>query len=170
MIEWRVRNVQLAKSYRSKTEIPFVPSSEAIKIINRKMKIYRNAAKDIRDGRRQEEDQTALLKDICAQAFRIALLFRGTKTEYVWSQKGAMAVDESEVEVLGTNGYPSLNCPESKIVFGAVIKGVGSSGRISEESYCLRKREIILGPFDSPRNAAATTTIASNRRVPLHSR
>ena len=93
------------------------------------------------DSKRQQGEIKAALTDICDQAVRIALLFRGTKVEYQWMQKDGREFGEADIEVIGYGSF--IGARKYRTVFGAVVKGGGVSGRLDEESHILRKAEVL---------------------------
>ncbi|KAI9661678.1 MAG: hypothetical protein M1821_008916 [Bathelium mastoideum] len=133
LVEWRIRSVQLAKFYHNhdQADSRSTLSAEAVEALFDVLKPFMCNTTDANEARRLEQEQGVVLGDICAQAFQIALLFRATKTQYVWSQTGAQDANMAQLEILGTWGLTSSEeCAETLTIFGTVMKGGGPHERV----------------------------------------
>jgi len=94
------------------------------------------------------EDARNMMEEICERAFNLAFLFRRTKTSYAWAQSSMLsATDPSEIEILGSlsEGKPAVPRKVARIVFGSVIKGVGSAASVGGDRIVLRKADVLVG-------------------------
>lgn len=134
--------------------------------------IFAKLTKYATSNKVRSQEAKAVLPEICRKAFAIALLFRSTKTEYVWLQRPSRHehVPETEWEPVGSVQYPDIATAKGdfKIVFGAVAKGAGQTGKFQDEPYFLRKDEVLLGPFKDLADSVGTTV--SGEKVKGHSR
>jgi hypothetical protein len=144
LVEWRARSVQLARLLHSDSHPTWVPPANLISTLTEKLR-------DLIPADQDPEVVRIMLLDISEKAYRIALIFRSSRTEYLWLQKGETQLDETQVEVLEAAPiHETYRAPTSRLdrtVFGAVVKGGGVSGTIEEEATVLRKSQVLLWPF-----------------------
>ncbi|KAF2102250.1 hypothetical protein NA57DRAFT_73681 [Rhizodiscina lignyota] len=88
---------------------------------------------------------------ICEQAYKVALLFRRAKTEFAWMQKTVNVLEGCHIRVYSSEGLKSFaeakEVNQIRVVFGALAKGYGKSGRLKEGFKVLRRGDVLLGPF-----------------------
>ncbi|KAF2103535.1 hypothetical protein NA57DRAFT_72511 [Rhizodiscina lignyota] len=147
VVEWRVRAVQLAELSKIDDETAFGSSTQ---------EFVRNLLTNhllAKHPLKEPNAAVAALTEIHDKAFRLSLLFRANKTEYVWlqNQSGSIEITEDQVEIVGTAGFRSIGEAKGrfKIVFGAVGKAAAHGGRCKDGLFLLRNAEIMLGPFNN---------------------
>jgi hypothetical protein len=145
MKEWRVRTVRAAKLLTAGRRARY-PREVATAIcgILAPMCHHSRSAQEDREMARQD------LQKLCENAYRVALLLRGTRSEYKWEQDRdvlpSLIVNKKDHEVLGTEG-PDINARHeiSRIVFGGVIRGDRITGRLSDGRTRITQTSVVIG-------------------------
>lgn len=128
IVEWRVKTCQMSKNLNQEQQehlmgAAFKNTAEALYL-----ELMPSSELEIRSS----QIKTAL-EELLQQAYRIAILFRRSNLEYRWLQKGGHC-------------FRRLVPGDVQAVFGEVIKGSGTSGRIENGSHLLRQCVVLLGP------------------------
>lgn len=87
------------------------------------------------------------MKDLCIFAHELALTFRSNKTEYRWEQRvDPSTLVETDIECLGTEG-PASSQPHriARIVFGRVVRGDKTTGKLADGSTRICRSGVIIG-------------------------
>ena len=139
MKEWRVVTVNLTrKAARTPGEYPIIQADE----IWRKELSQYSAHFEL--GRKKISEE---LFELCQSAYDIALMFRSSRIDYRWEQMASEAslLRRHDFEVLGTMGVTQSE-PHSirEVVFGEVIRGDRSTGKLEHGTTQLLKASVVL--------------------------
>ncbi|KAK5636416.1 hypothetical protein RRF57_012128 [Xylaria bambusicola] len=111
-----------------------------------KNELYQYSA-HFESGRKKVPEVPEELIELCQSAYDIALLFRSSRIEYRWEQNASEAsvLRRHDFEVLGTMGVTQSE-PHSikEIVFGEVIRGDRSTGKLEHGTTQLLKASVVL--------------------------
>ncbi|KAI0965134.1 hypothetical protein F4678DRAFT_453515 [Xylaria arbuscula] len=140
--EWRVMTVNLTrKAARTPREYPI---KQAEDIWKNELSQY---SAHFESGRKKGSETPDELIELCQSAYDIALLFRSSRIEYRWEQNASEAsvLRRRDFEVLGTMGVKQSE-PHSikQVVFGEVIRGDRSTGKLEHGTTQLLKACVVL--------------------------
>ncbi|KAJ3577210.1 hypothetical protein NPX13_g3355 [Xylaria arbuscula] len=140
--EWRVMTVNLTRK-ASRTPGKY-PTSQAEDMWKNELWQY---SAHFESSRKKVPETPEELIELCQTAYDIALLFRSSRIEYRWDQVASVAdvLVGRDFEVLGTMGVTQSEPHIIKeVVFGEVIRGDRSTGKLEHGTTQLLKACVVL--------------------------